>query len=193
MNEMPSEPDSIASDVKRGGGWLIALGIITVILGFAAIGAPLMTGIAVQLMVGILLAAGGLMQIVHAFKVPSGGGRRLFLILSGLVALAFGIFMTTRPLASLLGMTLVLVMFFVVDAVCKIVDSFSLKPEKGWGWLLTSGIVTLVLAIMIWRRWPVSGAWAIGTLFGINILFSGWAMIFSGSALRSAADDSTQS
>ena len=100
--------------------------------------------------------------------------------------------MTTRPLDSLLAMTLVLVMFFVVDAVCKIVDSFSLKPEKGWGRLLTSGIVTLVLAIMIWCRWPVSGAWAIATLFGINILFSGWAMICSGSALRSAADDAPQ-
>jgi uncharacterized membrane protein HdeD (DUF308 family) len=189
MNEIQPDSESIAREVKRGGGWLVGLGIITVILGFAAIGAPLMTGIAVQLMVGILLAAGGMMQIIHAFQVPSGGGRRLFLILSGLVALAFGIFMTTRPMESLLAMTMVLVMFFVIDAVCKIVDSFSLKPEKGWGWLLTSGIVTLVLAIMIWRRWPVSGAWAIGTLFGINILFSGWAMIFSGSALRTAADE----
>lgn len=63
---------------------------------------------------------------------------------------------------------------------------FQLKPERGWGWLLIGGIVTLALAVMIWRRWPVSGTWAIGTLFGINILFSGRGMIFSGGAMRSA-------
>ena len=164
---------------------MIGLGILTVIFGMISIGTPLVTGLAVSLMVGILLAAGGVMQIIHAFKVPSGGGRRIFLILAGLFAFGFGIFMTTRPVESLLAMTLVLVAFFIVDGVCKIVDAFGVKPEKGWGWLLASGIITLVLAIMIWRRWPVSGGWAIGTLFGINILFSGWAMIFTGGAVRS--------
>jgi uncharacterized membrane protein HdeD (DUF308 family) len=52
-----------------------------------------------------------------------------------------------------------------------------------------SGVVTLLLAIMIWRRWPESGPWAIGMLFGINILFSGWAMIFTGGAVRSLASE----
>ena len=190
MSETPAPTDTeLAQEVKSGGGWLIALGILTVVFGIIAISSPLITGLAVSLIVGIMLAAGGLMQIIQAFQVPAGGGRRLFLILAGLLAFVFGIYMTTCPVSSLLAMTLVLVAFFVVDAVCKIIDAFNLKPEKGWGWLLASGIITLVLAIMIWRRWPVSGGWAIGTLFGINILFSGWAMIFTGGAMRSAADE----
>ncbi|MGI9241059.1 MAG: HdeD family acid-resistance protein, partial [Verrucomicrobiales bacterium] len=72
------------------------------------------------------------------------------------------------------------------------VDAFSLKPEKGWGWLLASGVITLLLAIMIGRQWPVSGGWAIGTLFGINILFSGWAMIFTGGTVRSLAKEAKE-
>jgi uncharacterized membrane protein HdeD (DUF308 family) len=183
----PPTPPEIAMEIKSGGGWMIGLGILTVIFGMIAITTPAITGLAVSLMVGIFLAAGGVMQIIHAFKIPSGGGRRIFLILAGLFAVGFGLFMTTQPVKSLLAMTLVLVAFFLVDGVCKIIDAFHLKPEKGWGWVLASGIITLVLAIMIWRRWPVSGAWAIGTLFGINILFSGWAMIFTGGALRSMA------
>jgi len=190
QNMSESTEQQLVKDVKSGGGWLIGLGILTAVFGMISMGAPLMTGIAVSLIVGIFLAAGGAMQIIHAFQVPAGGGRRLFLILAGLFALGFGIFMTTRPVGSLLAMTLVLVAFFIVDAICKILDAFSLKPEKGWGWLLTSGIITLVLAVMIWGGWPVSGSWAIGTLFGVNILFSGWAMISTGGALRSAAAES---
>ena len=96
-----------AKEVKKGGGWLIGLGILNVIFGMIAIGSPLMAGITVSLIVGIFLAAGGVLQISHAFQVPAGGGKRIFLILSGLFALGFGIFMTTRPVASLLAMTVV--------------------------------------------------------------------------------------
>jgi uncharacterized membrane protein HdeD (DUF308 family) len=125
----PTTEQEIAKEVKSGGGWMIGLGILTVIFGVISIGAPLITGIAVSLMVGIFLAAGGVLQIVHAFKVPSGGGRRIFLILAGLIAVGFGLFMATRPVTSLLAMTLVLVAFFIFDGACKIVDAFSLKPE----------------------------------------------------------------
>ena len=187
----PPTRQEITKEAKSGGAWLIGLGLLTVIFGMIAIATPAITGLAVSLMVGIFLAAGGVMQIIHAFKIPSGGGRRIFLILAGLFAVGFGIFMTTRPVASLLAMTLVLVAFFLVDGVCKIVDALHHRPEKGWGWVLASGIITLVLAILIWRQWPISGGWAIGTLFGINILFSGWAMIFTGSAVRSLASGET--
>lgn len=188
---LPTEQE-LAKDMKSGGGWMIGLGVLTVLFGMFAIGSPLLTGLAVSLMVGIFLAAGGVLQIIHAFKVPSGGGRRIFLILAGLIAVGFGIFMASQPVASLLAMTIVLIIFFIADGICKIVDAFALKPEKGWGWLLTSGIVTLILAIMIGARWPVSGGWAIGVLFGVNILFSGWAMIFTGSAVRSIASEAAE-
>ncbi|MGI9239359.1 MAG: HdeD family acid-resistance protein, partial [Verrucomicrobiales bacterium] len=115
----PPTAEEIGKQVKSGGGWMIGLGILTVICGIIAIGSPLISGLAVSLMVGIFLAAGGVMQIIHAFKVPSGGGRRIFLILAGLVSFGFGIFMTTCPVSSLLAMTLVLVGFFVFDGICK--------------------------------------------------------------------------
>ena len=65
----------------------------------------------------------------------------------------------------------------VVDGIGKMVVSFQLRPLPGWGGTLFGGIVTLLLGIIIWRQWPVSGIWAIGILVGINILFSGWGMV----------------
>jgi uncharacterized membrane protein HdeD (DUF308 family) len=50
-----------------------------------------------------------------------------------------------------------------------------------FNWL---GIITLLLGLALWKNWPVSGAWAIGVLFGINLIFDGWAMIFTGTTVR---------
>jgi uncharacterized membrane protein HdeD (DUF308 family) len=37
----------------------------------------------------------------------------------------------------------------------------------------------LVSALLIWRNWPASSAWAIGTLVGINLIVSGVAPLKS--------------
>jgi uncharacterized membrane protein HdeD (DUF308 family) len=63
--------------------------------------------------------------------------------------------------------------------------AFQIKPTKGWGWVLFSGILFLVLGGMIWSQFPVSGAWAIGLLVGINLFFSGWRLAMLGIAARS--------
>jgi len=48
-----------------------------------------------------------------------------------------------------------------------------LRPLPGSGWLFVDGIVTLILAVLIWRTWPSSTEWVLGTLVGISMLFSG--------------------
>ncbi len=59
-----------------------------------------------------------------------------------------------------------------------------IRPGQGWGSILFSGIVTVLLGILLLAEWPISGAWALGTLVGMNLLFSGFAMISIGSAAR---------
>jgi uncharacterized membrane protein HdeD (DUF308 family) len=50
--------------------------------------------------------------------------------------------------------------------------------------MLFDGIVTLILAIMIWASWPSSGIWAIGTLVGVSMLFSGISRLMLSSVVR---------
>jgi uncharacterized membrane protein HdeD (DUF308 family) len=47
-----------------------------------------------------------------------------------------------------------------------------LHELPGSGWLMVDGIITLVLAVMIWSTWPSSAVWVVGTLIGISVLFS---------------------
>jgi len=89
-----------------------------------------------------------------------------------------------NPVAGLASLTLALAVYLLFEAVLELVLSFRLRPLPGSGWLLLDGIVTLILAILIWRSWPSSSAWAIGTLVGISMLFSGIARLMLSVAAR---------
>jgi len=59
--------------------------------------------------------------------------------------------------------------------------------EPTMGWMLFGGVVSILLGIMIWRQFPLSGVWAIGTLLGIKLFFVGLIMVTAGSTVRSVA------
>jgi len=176
----------LANAVKKDSTMLMILGVATVILGVVAMMTPMITGVAVALMVGILLIAGGIARTIFAFKCKSWGKGILVFVL-GLLTLLVGLYMVARPGVALATLTLVLAAFFVVDGIFEIIEAFDLKPIKGWGWMLFGGIVSILLGFMIWREWPFSGAWAVGILVGIKLIFAGWAMVGIGAAGRSVA------
>lgn len=172
-----------SSIVKKGAGWVVGLGVLTVLLGMLAIGSPLFTGLAVETFVGTALLAGGIFQIVHAFQVGRKGSPFLW-GLSGLLTVVYGVVLFSKPLQGLSLLTLLLCGYFIADGLVKIIHAFKYKPESGWGWMFVNGMVTLFLGLFIWKDWPLSGTWAIGTLFGVNLLLNGWTMIFAGNAVR---------
>ena len=59
-----------------------------------------------------------------------------------------------------------------------------LRRLAGAGWLFFDGVVTLILAVMIWRTWPSSTEWVIGTLVGVSMLFSGTSRLMLSVAAR---------
>ncbi len=50
--------------------------------------------------------------------------------------------------------------------------------------MLFSAAMSVLLGILLFNGWPLSGIWAIGTLVGVNLLFVGFSMISIGSAVR---------
>jgi uncharacterized membrane protein HdeD (DUF308 family) len=183
-------PDPISEavkDVKRDARMMILMGILMVVLGILAMAAPLVTGMAVAMIVGSLVVLGGILQVVLGVKAESWGSR-IFGIILGIVALICGFLLIGHPLFSLGFLSLLLAGYFFIDGIFQVVQAWDIKPERGWGSTLFAGVFSIVLGILIWRQWPLSGAWAVGILVGIKIVFSGWSMIVCGSAGRQAAD-----
>jgi len=178
--------NNLTEAAKAGGKRMTAFGVITIILGFLCMASPLMAGIAVGAFIGVFVLIAGILRIIWAFKSGSLGKGLLQLVV-GVLTLVCGIALVSDPIVASGFLTMMLAGYLFVDGVFEIAAGTRLKPESGWGWLLFSGIVSIMLGAMIWAQYPLSGAWAMGTLLGIKLFFVGLTMITSGSAVRSMA------
>jgi uncharacterized membrane protein HdeD (DUF308 family) len=109
-------------------------------------------------------------------------------VLLGILYMAAGGYILLHPLVGLESLTIVLAAYLLVEAILEFILPFQLRPVRGSGWLLFDWIITLILAIMIWRTWPASTLWVIGTLVGISMLFSGISRLMISLAARRVAD-----
>jgi len=171
-----NEVTTVSKNIKIW-GWVV------LIAGILALFAPLASGITVAILVGALLTLAGLFRIVHAFQ---GGGFWFGLL--GLITTVAGLVTMGRPLLGLASLTIVLVVYFLMLGISEIIAAFQNRPQQGWGFLLFSGLVSVLLSYMIWSQWPVSGAWAIGTLVGIQLIFSGMTMLTLSSTLKELSE-----
>lgn len=169
-------------------GWFLALGIVLLLAGLAAIAFPLLSGIAAKLVLGWLFLIGGVMMIVHAFQAPGWSGF-LWEVLIGLLYVVVGGYLAFFPLAGLLTLTIVIAALFIAEGVFESIMAFRVRPHDGWIWLLLSGIAALAVGVIIALGLPESSIWALGLLVGINLLFSGWSYIFLALAGRRAHEE----
>lgn len=186
--ELVAVDQEMLGTIKRHAGVGVAVGVLVVIAGVLALLAPLAVGLSIAIAVGVLLVVSGISRVFFAFRMGSfGHGLLMFLI--GVMSLFAGGYMIARPGMALATITIVLAAYFIVDGVFQIIWAVRLRPIKGWGWALFSGVVALALGIMIWRQFPVSGIWAVGTLVGIHMIFGGSSVASLCSAARSAAKE----
>ena len=127
------------------------------------------------IMLGWLLIIGGVTSIFHAFVERQWGGFIIDL-LTGLLYAVVGFMMISNPAETAVTLTLVISMFLLVSGAFRIVESLvGSLPHRGW--VLFNGVITLLLGIMIWRQWPLSGLWVIGLFVGIEMLLYGWSLV----------------
>jgi len=176
----------LVDGIRKNAGLTVVSGIILVIAGVLAIMSPLVAGMSITIMVGAMLAVGGIGQCFLAFKAGAFGKGLMIFIVGVLMTIA-GFYIMNQPVAGLATLTILLMYYLLVTGVLEIVMAFQLKPEAGWGLELFNGIVTLLLGIMLWRQFPLSGAWAIGVLFGLKMIFSGSVFIFIGRNVKKLA------
>lgn len=172
MNELS---DIARAPSRVGTGW----GFAIMLLGMLCVMTPYVSGVAVNTMVAVLVAAAGLTMTTYAFKAGKFGKGLLQFLFGGITIFA-GVVMLVRPMLGLFTMTAVLIAWFIVDGVFAIIAGIRGKGAPGWGWVIVSGVASLVLGILLWRQWPASGAFAIGLLVGIRLIFTGWSIAMLG-------------
>ena len=175
--------DSLSADIHKATTWSIVLSVLMMAAGVLAIGAPVVAGVAITAIVGWLLVFSGVLHMAFAWRAGRAGSV-LWEILLGFVYALAGLYLVANPVAGLASLTLVIAFYLLIEGILELVLSFRLRPAHGSGWLLFDGVVTLILAVMIWSTWPSSAVWVVGTLIGISMVFSGITRLMLSLAVR---------
>jgi uncharacterized membrane protein HdeD (DUF308 family) len=172
-----------AEEARRTWGWFLALGIVLVLLGLLALGWSVLTTLVSVVIFGWFLLLGGVLSVVHAFVQRRWGGFFLELF-AGILYAVFGLMVVGNPAVSAVALTLLIAVFLMIGGLFRIITALTVRFHH-WIWVLLNGVISLLLGLMIWSQWPVSGLWVIGLFIGIDLIFYGWSLIMLAMAVRS--------
>jgi uncharacterized membrane protein HdeD (DUF308 family) len=170
-------------EVRKHTTWFLVVGIVLVILGMVAIGSAVAMTIVSVLFLGWLLIIGGVFEVVHGFSHRPWSGFFINLLGGVLYAVA-GLVMVANPALAAVTLTLVIAVMLIVAGLFRLLIAFS-TPLHHRGWLVLNGAISILLGVMIWRAWPVSGLWVIGMFIGIDMIVDGWTEIMLALSARS--------
>lgn len=176
--------DELKQTIAEKSGWFIALGIAMMILGLISIAFPLFMTITAKIFLGWMILIGGIASVVHAFYARDWGGF-FWSLLIGILYVLIGAWLAFLPLSGLIGLTVLIAIMFIGEGLVKSFLGFGLEKDEGRLWVIISGIAAIILGILLLTGMPSTALWAIGTLVGINFLFSGWAFIMIAMASKS--------
>jgi uncharacterized membrane protein HdeD (DUF308 family) len=163
-------------------------GAVLLILGFLAVLIPSLATLGVTIFIGWLFLVSGAMGLIATFWARGAPGFWWSLV-SALLGIAAGLVLVAGPAGGAVSLTLVLIVFFVIEGVATIMYALEHRQQLSgrWGWMLFSGVIDLILAVIILAGLPGTAAWALGLLVGINMIFGGSALIAMGLHARSSS------
>ena len=172
--------------LTKNWGWLLVLGIVFIVLGTIGLGMLFALTMVSVLFFGVLMLIGGGVQFVDAFKC-AGWKSVVWHVLMAILYVLGGIVVIIDPVLASVVITLILAGTITGAGIVRLIIALQHRDSKGWGWALVSGIISIILGIMIFARWPVSGLWIIGLFVAIEMIINGWSYIFLALAAKNAS------
>jgi uncharacterized membrane protein HdeD (DUF308 family) len=166
-----------------GSNVLMMTGIMLAVFGAVLLFSPVAAGEWVVRLVSLILMVTGVVQLVQAFRSGVSMGSLIGGLL-GVVVAGVGVMVWQNPVIGSGVLTGLLMIFFIVNGLWKLSTAIRFRRLPGWLWMLFSGVLSLVFVYLLWSQWPLSGAWAIGVLVGLDLLLSGISMIILAGAVK---------
>ena len=170
---------------KRSLLFLIQSGVM-VLAGFLALIFPAFMSTGLLVLLGWLLILSGVVQLVSligATQVPYFWLQLITLALEMLV----GYLLVTRPEAGLVAVTFLMLVLFLVVGIARVVFALMIRPMQDWLWVLASGLVAIVCALVLFGSLPQAATWLLGFLLGVELIAVGAAQGLMAWRVRKAA------
>jgi uncharacterized membrane protein HdeD (DUF308 family) len=187
-----SDENTVFGEVSRNWAWILALGILFIILGIIGLGMLFGLTMASVFFFGILLVVGGGAQLADAFKCKGWKGILWHLLMAVLYVICGGI-VIINPVGASMVLTMVLAGVLIAVGLVRIGMAIQMRSHGSWLWPFLGGIITILLGVSILAQWPVSGLWVIGLFVAVELIVNGWTYLFVALAARKAGKASSAS
>ena len=147
--------EAMREKVKRHSLWYMFQGALMVVAGILAIAHPAMSSVALVIFFGWLLIISGIAQGISLIDARSVPHFWLQLVSVALFIIVGALFLR-NPAESVVTLTLLVIVFLMVEGISKIIFSLTIRPFPNWGWILLSGIISILLSFYLWSSMPVT-------------------------------------
>lgn len=173
-----------AAQLHARWGWFVAFGVLTALLGFAALSMVVMSTVASVFIIGFFMIIAGGVEISLGFNAKTWGWKAIWIVV-GLLYILSGAFALAQPLLAAAVFTFMLGATLLATGIMRIVAGIQTNSGSK-ALVIIAGVVTTLLGILILAGWPASSLVVLGTFLGIDLLFYGMAWIGFGLQLRRA-------
>jgi uncharacterized membrane protein HdeD (DUF308 family) len=167
-------------------GWFVALGGVLILAGLFALGDVVAFTLFSVIFIGAMLLVGGIFEIIHAFMTK--GWSDFFLnLLMGAIYIVGGFLIMDEPVQGSVVITLFLLAALLVGGIMRILVAVRHREMALWWLVAVSGLISVVLAVVLYMSLPWSGLWVLGTVIAIELLVQGFTWLQFGLSLRNLA------
>ncbi len=157
----------------------IITGSLLILLGIAAFSLPIATSAAVVIVVSWTLLGAGFVHLFAMTRARSFGDG-LVAALVGIAYVVTSVLVVTHPIWGLATVTLFISAALLFEGTATVAAYFLLAGPAGRPyWLLVSGALTLLLAVIVFSIGTATPALLISTVVGVNFVASGMSRIFA--------------
>jgi uncharacterized membrane protein HdeD (DUF308 family) len=156
---------------------LIILGIILLLLGLKAMVLPLVTAIALELILGIIFIVSSVVQLLSALRLGRSN-RFWFHLALGLVYFLSGLYLLLNPQAGTVTLAAIVGFLLVAVGLFEGVQAFKgHRGDKADWLLLVLSLVAIGLGLFIWVQGALAAVWMLGLIAGIGLILSGVSLL----------------
>lgn len=173
--------DSGTARPATGWGWVLAYGVIVLLIGLLALLNPIATGMATGILVGVLLIVYGVLALIAGFSSLSHRSRWIELLL-GVLGILAGAVTIFHPFAGALSLVMLIGAWLLVSGIFEIVSGFTIAHDRIWRVIL--GILDVILGGILLFSSPATGLVFLALCVGISFLFRGVFLVMLAFGLR---------
>ena len=171
------------SNLSSKWGWAVALGIALILCGVVALLSLVVATAVAVIWIGVMMITAGVVEIAHGYKMK-GWGRSVLWMITGALYIIGGFFAVVDPIPASIILTLILAIALIIIGCVRTWMGFQLRGEGHKGWVILSGVLTLLFGVVILIHWPYSGLYALGIILGVDLIQTGAGWLHLGFFLK---------